>query len=304
MKPTRPGVACIILATIVASAAQAEEFLYALSSYTNCNLLKVDPTTWSVLESHPISNEEALFGGLAADAAQDIYSIDGYNDAYSDRTFRIDRTSGAGTVVGDTGFNWNFRFVYAHPITDVLHAGRDSQLYTIDRATGAATFVTNITPGTIGQVTAIAIDSQGNAYCTSISTDSLYTLDLNTGETTLIGYNGLAFQDLAFDSSDALYGVNFSDAGTLYKIDTNDGTATFIASTSYRGITFVVEGPECPGDVDGDGDTDLTDLGTLLSAYGSAPGDPNWDPACDFDADDDVDLGDLAFLLADYGCGA
>jgi hypothetical protein len=60
----------------------------------------------------------------------------------------------------------------------------------------------------------------------------------------------------------------------------------------------------CPGDVDGDGDTDLSDLAALLAAYGSAPGDPNWNPACDFDSDSDVDLGDLAFLLADYGCGA
>jgi len=59
----------------------------------------------------------------------------------------------------------------------------------------------------------------------------------------------------------------------------------------------------CPGDVDGDGDTDLSDLAALLSAYGSVPGDANWNPACDFDGDDDVDLTDLAFLLSDYGCG-
>jgi hypothetical protein len=62
--------------------------------------------------------------------------------------------------------------------------------------------------------------------------------------------------------------------------------------------------PSCPGDVDGDDDTDLTDLAALLAAYGSTPGDPNWNATCDFDADDDVDLTDLAFLLADYGCGA
>jgi hypothetical protein len=61
---------------------------------------------------------------------------------------------------------------------------------------------------------------------------------------------------------------------------------------------------QCAGDVDGDGDTDLSDLAALLAAYGSGPGDPNWNAAADFDGDDDVDLGDLAFLLADYGCGA
>jgi hypothetical protein len=58
----------------------------------------------------------------------------------------------------------------------------------------------------------------------------------------------------------------------------------------------------CPGDVDGDGDTDLADLAALLAAYGSRPGDPNWNPAADLDGDGDVDLADLAMLLSDYGC--
>ncbi len=55
-------------------------------------------------------------------------------------------------------------------------------------------------------------------------------------------------------------------------------------------------GEACPGDVDGDGDTDLADLGALLAVYGG------YDPACDFDGDGDVDLADLAYLLSDYGC--
>jgi hypothetical protein len=61
--------------------------------------------------------------------------------------------------------------------------------------------------------------------------------------------------------------------------------------------------PECPGDLDGDGDTDLSDLAALLAAYGTSVGDPGHNPSADFDSDGDVDLSDLAFLLADYGCG-
>ena len=61
--------------------------------------------------------------------------------------------------------------------------------------------------------------------------------------------------------------------------------------------------PDCPGDVDGDSDTDLSDLALLLDAYGSTAGDPDYNPAADFDDDGDVDLMDLAFLLDDYGCG-
>jgi sugar lactone lactonase YvrE len=59
----------------------------------------------------------------------------------------------------------------------------------------------------------------------------------------------------------------------------------------------------CPGDVDGDADTDLSDLAALLGAYGSSLGDPDYNPDADFDGDGDVDLLDLAFLLGDYGCG-
>lgn len=55
--------------------------------------------------------------------------------------------------------------------------------------------------------------------------------------------------------------------------------------------------PIIPGDLDGDADVDLSDLGTLLSDYGCAGG------ACpgDADGDGDTDLSDLGIVLANYG---
>ena len=53
----------------------------------------------------------------------------------------------------------------------------------------------------------------------------------------------------------------------------------------------------CPGDLDGDGDIDLTDLAQLLSHYGTIEGAIYEDG----DLDGDGDLTDLAELLADYG---
>ncbi|MFG0253338.1 MAG: thioredoxin family protein [Phycisphaerales bacterium JB038] len=55
--------------------------------------------------------------------------------------------------------------------------------------------------------------------------------------------------------------------------------------------------PPCPGDLDGDNDTDQADLGILLGAYGN-----NGDG--DLDGDGDTDQADLGVLLGDYNCGA
>jgi hypothetical protein len=52
----------------------------------------------------------------------------------------------------------------------------------------------------------------------------------------------------------------------------------------------------CAGDLDGDGDTDLSDLGALLAAFELNDGG-------DLDNDGDTDLSDLGILLADWECG-
>jgi V8-like Glu-specific endopeptidase len=54
--------------------------------------------------------------------------------------------------------------------------------------------------------------------------------------------------------------------------------------------------PTCPGDLDGDGDTDQEDLGILLASYGT-------DAGGDLDGDNDTDQSDLGILIADWGCG-
>lgn len=55
----------------------------------------------------------------------------------------------------------------------------------------------------------------------------------------------------------------------------------------------------CPGDLDKDGDVDLSDLGIVLADFGCAAGPGNC-PG-DLDADGDTDLSDLGVLLAAFG---
>lgn len=55
----------------------------------------------------------------------------------------------------------------------------------------------------------------------------------------------------------------------------------------------------CPGDINGDGIVDLSDLAGLLSHYGVPSGASLADG--DLDGDGDVDLTDLSVLLSNFG---
>ncbi|MFN0137147.1 MAG: proprotein convertase P-domain-containing protein [Phycisphaerae bacterium] len=59
--------------------------------------------------------------------------------------------------------------------------------------------------------------------------------------------------------------------------------------------------PVCPGDVNGDGLVNLTDLSMLLAAFGSCRPDPAYNCRADFNNDNCVTLTDLSVLLANFG---
>ncbi len=66
--------------------------------------------------------------------------------------------------------------------------------------------------------------------------------------------------------------------------------------SNCRGGLCTIAPSQCEGDIDGDGDTDQSDLGILLAAY-----DVNG--SGDLDGDGDTDQSDLGILLANYECG-
>jgi hypothetical protein len=68
-----------------------------------------------------------------------------------------------------------------------------------------------------------------------------------------------------------------------------------VAQPIPDGVDLVFFG--CAGDLDGDGDTDHSDLGVLLADWGCTS-----DCVGDLDGDDDTDHSDLGVLLADWGC--
>jgi hypothetical protein len=262
----------LVVAVLAMGATAVAEQLYALSSYVNPRLLELDPTNGGILHSYTVTNSQALFGGLAVDAQGKLYSIDGYNDENPDRLFRIDRTSGDGSVVGPTGFNWNFRSVSVHPVTGVLYGMTDGSLYTIDPLTGAATLVALLSDPSLDQATAFAIDSHGNGFLTDIGNTSLFALDVTNGQLTFIGDCGDSsnwFEDLTFDHNDVLYGVRLN--GGVYTINTNDATLTFKFGGSFKGLAFY-NATGCRGDLNCDGRIDFADINPFVAALsGSTP---------------------------------
>jgi hypothetical protein len=56
-----------------------------------------------------------------------------------------------------------------------------------------------------------------------------------------------------------------------------------------------------PGDVNQDGRVDMADVTLVVNAFGSYPGHPRWNPACDFNGSGKVDLADLVIVLMNFG---
>jgi hypothetical protein len=69
-------------------------------------------------------------------------------------------------------------------------------------------------------------------------------------------------------------------------------TKTYIPPTMY---------PLAPYDIGFYGRVGLQDLVILAKAYGSKPGDANWNPAADIKGDGKIDLPDLVSLAQHYG---
>ncbi len=102
-----------------------------------------------------------------------------------------------------------------------------------------------------------------------------------------LSYRELAGGTFEYDSS-------YSQAAYRIYGDPNEGAATM----GFRVSCSIVNEP-LPGDANGDGNVDVTDLGILATNYG-AVGGAEWSTG-DFSGDGNVDVSDLGILATNYG---
>jgi len=222
---------------------RADVVLYGYAPSFGNRIMEIDSSTGATSNLSVVMNRENLSqssGAITSNSAGAILSIDGQFGSGSVRLFQIDPATGIGTAVGNVDLDWQARFIEYNPATNTLYAGTTSsntagfhdfvpRLYTIDQSTGAASEVTVIS-GLNATITALAIDSAGNAYATAFdgTAVNLYSLNLTSGVGALIGSTGLVgssgFYDLAFSPTGDLYGA-YSGSG-IYTINVNTGLAT------------------------------------------------------------------------------
>ncbi|MEO1529386.1 MAG: hypothetical protein AAFX06_28530 [Planctomycetota bacterium] len=150
-----------------------------------------------------------------------------------DTLYRIDRTTGVATAIGNgVGFADVEGFAF-DPLTGALFAADDAsnQLITIDVTTGIGTAIGafNVNPDDPG----LAIDASGDIFMVredGISGSSdLFSINRNTGAATFIGSTGIDDITGLTTIGEVLYGV--SDlTDSLYTLDKSFGNATLVGA--------------------------------------------------------------------------
>jgi len=99
-------------------------------------------------------------------------------------------------------------------------------------------FITSLGPQTSNDFMAGGSWADDTWYAVEYNTGTLYTIDVVTGEMTLIGTSGLAFNGLAYDpSGSVMYGVYWDGLDDyLYTVDLTNGAATEVGMIQTGGL--------------------------------------------------------------------
>ena len=169
----------------------------------------------------------------------------------ADALYTLDSTTGSASRIGTAA---QFGVSETTPGGLAWHNGRlymtgsgTNSLYTLDTDTGQATLVATGNQITGSSATARQLSGvashNGELYVTTTTTGCLYRVDLDTLTGTRIGDDDFGDDDethpngIASHGSPATLYMIGGDTDKLYTIDTADGTATAVGTSTAFGVT-------------------------------------------------------------------
>ncbi len=208
-----------------------------------------------------------------------VMGIDGGLGGNPARLLRIDRRTGAATVVGPTRISGINDIAFTPD--GALFGVTEDEFLRLNPLTGAAVVI-----GSLGfsSVTGLASDSSGRLYAGTFNAE-LLSVDPGSGKASLIGRMGSGMSvsgDLAFAPNGTLYATIRGSAGDqLARVDVNTGRATIIGAVGFPyvfSLTFDQDGALLAG---ANGDTrtprlirinTATGVGTVIGTITNANG--------------------------------
>ena len=147
--------------------------------------------------------------------------------AWPSGAYRIDLSMGTTLPLG-SGSHTGLNSMARDPEGRLLSVGTGGILVSINPASGATTEIATLTAGgAVPVVPSLAVSPLGTLYAINREfPDTLYTVDVNSGNMTRVGSVGAGFtiQGLAFSPQGTLYGWDIGQG--LVTIDTTTGAAT------------------------------------------------------------------------------
>lgn len=224
----------------------------------------------------------------------------------ADSFYIMDRATGAVTLLGPLNgptnpnglaYNWSNQTMY-------LIDNSTDNLYTVDLATGAATLIGSTGPGNLlglAYVNNAPATVSGRVFLQDwlgpvlgrqvrieiYAAGGIVPLE---GQTTALNHVGEYVVNTSLPPGQ--YDVYARASHWLRRQRAN---VTFTAAGA-SGVSFSL----INGDCDSDNEVGIGDFAVLSAAFGSVPGDPNWDPEADLNGDDEVDIADYAILSNNF----
>lgn len=133
--------------------------------------------------------------------------------------YSVSTVDGSVTTIGASAFSYDD---FGGTLTGLYGVSTAADLYSIDRLTGAGTFIGS-TGLTLTGFRALS-NNAGTLYFTSAA--NLYTLDTSTGAATLVGSTSGAQIGALLYENGTLYGGDNTGAGIVDTVNTTTGAAT------------------------------------------------------------------------------